>query len=161
MVFACGNPSRGDDALGPLLLEKLQSRYAGDPRIELIDDFQLQIEHALDLADCGLALFIDAGMACAVPFSFSRLTAQAKSCYTTHAMHPAGVLAVYRETHQQVPPPAFLLSVRGYEFGLGEPLSAKGQAHFNAAMKFLSQLCGRLSVTAWTSLADKTGPKPC
>jgi Ni,Fe-hydrogenase maturation factor len=25
LILACGNPSRGDDALGPLLLERLQN----------------------------------------------------------------------------------------------------------------------------------------
>jgi hypothetical protein len=54
LVLAVGNPSRGDDALGPALLDALAALAAqgadrlGD--IELLSDFQLQIEHALGAA---------------------------------------------------------------------------------------------------------------
>ncbi len=48
LIFAYGNVSRGDDGLGPLLLERIESHI--DPqKVELLCDFQLQIEHALDL----------------------------------------------------------------------------------------------------------------
>ena len=57
VVFAVGNPSRGDDALGPLLAERIEAAF---PDIVVISDFQLQIEHALDLVGAELILFIDA-----------------------------------------------------------------------------------------------------
>ena len=38
LVFACGNPSRGDDALGPLLLDRLRVWLATE---ELSDRFEL------------------------------------------------------------------------------------------------------------------------
>jgi len=59
VVFACGNPSRGDDALGPLLLDQLQIWLDEEglaDGFELISDFQWQIEHALDLV-CQCAAF--------------------------------------------------------------------------------------------------------
>ena len=52
VVLASGNRSRGDDAVGPLLLERLAAWLAAEGRsgeFELFDDYQLQIEHALDL----------------------------------------------------------------------------------------------------------------
>jgi hydrogenase maturation protease len=61
LVLAVGNPSRGDDALGPALLERLRDAgvdAAGD--VELLTDFQLQIEHALDLQGRQAVLFVDA-----------------------------------------------------------------------------------------------------
>ena len=64
VVFAVGNPSRGDDAIGPELCGRLENwlKNAGlAERVELIEDFQLNIEHALDLEGRELALFIDAG----------------------------------------------------------------------------------------------------
>ena len=48
VVFAVGNPSRGDDAIGPELcarLEKWLAREGLSQRVELIEDFQLNIEH--------------------------------------------------------------------------------------------------------------------
>ena len=54
VIFAVGNPSRGDDALGPELLARLSAWLESKGKqenVELIEDFQLQIEHALDLQD--------------------------------------------------------------------------------------------------------------
>ena len=67
--------SRGDDGLGPLLLARIAE--AGWDNAELIEDFQLQIEHALDLQGADLALFIDAGKDTPAPFSFREIFPQA------------------------------------------------------------------------------------
>ena len=49
----------GDDGLGPLLLGRVVA--ARWPEVTTIEDFQLQIEHALDLEGAEAALFLDAG----------------------------------------------------------------------------------------------------
>jgi len=61
LVLAVGNPSRGDDALGPRLLDALHAAGADlDGQVELLGDFQLQIEHVLDLRGRRAVLFVDA-----------------------------------------------------------------------------------------------------
>ena len=45
VVFGWGNDARGDDGLGPLLLERVAR--AAWPDVTTVEDFQLQIEHAL------------------------------------------------------------------------------------------------------------------
>ena len=47
LVIAIGNPSRGDDALGPLAGQRLAAMRLRD--VEVLTEFQLQVEHALDL----------------------------------------------------------------------------------------------------------------
>ena len=47
LVFGWGNPSRGDDALGPLFVDAVEAMKL--PGVECLTDFQLQVEHALDL----------------------------------------------------------------------------------------------------------------
>ncbi|HRG96608.1 MAG TPA: hypothetical protein PLR99_10185, partial [Polyangiaceae bacterium] len=52
LFFGLGNPSRGDDALGPTLLERVGAALAPEiarGEVELLAEFQLQPEHALDL----------------------------------------------------------------------------------------------------------------
>jgi hypothetical protein len=52
LVMGLADPSRGDDALGPLLIERLRAsgvEEAGD--VELCTEFGLQTEHVLDLED--------------------------------------------------------------------------------------------------------------
>ena len=122
LIFAYGNLSRGDDALAPLLLEYIEDKF-GTQKIDFLCDFQLQIEHALDLENRDLVLFIDASVACEEAFNLSELQALKDKSYTTHAMSPASVLQVYQSIKKQAPPPCFLLSIQRISFELGEELS--------------------------------------
>ena len=137
LIFTYGNPSRGDDALGPAifeLLEKYSQEVGKLDCVDLLTDYQLQIEHAVDLEQRECALFIDASVSCPAPYKFHRLRPQQDDSYTTHAQSPAAVLAVYRKINQQEPPPSYMLSIRGYEFGLGQTMT--GQAEKNLAISF-------------------------
>ncbi|WP_462320608.1 hydrogenase maturation protease [Halochromatium sp.] len=70
LVFGYGNPSRGDDALGPRLIERLQGlQDRGQlPGVELLTDFQLQIEHVLDLVGRERVIFVDAAVGLSEPY---------------------------------------------------------------------------------------------
>ncbi|WP_045225462.1 hydrogenase maturation protease [Methyloterricola oryzae] len=155
LVFAYGNPSRGDDALGPSALDHLAD--CAHPGIELLGDFQLQVEHALDLEQRRLVLFIDADASCSAPFRFIRLQPARDRSYTTHAMSPAAVLQVFEDLRGE-PPPCFLLGIRGYRFELGEPLSEAARANLEAAARFLDALCVRPDPTHWQSLSQLKSP---
>jgi hydrogenase maturation protease len=157
VVLACGNPSRGDDALGPLLLDRLQDWLDAEglaDGFELIGDFQLQIEHALDLVGRRLALFIDAGHGTAAPFVFREAVAVDKPGHSTHALPPESVLAVLPRVSDEAPPPAFVLCVRGEKFELGEGLSVAASAYAEAAFNLLQHLCGNPEVDAWRTSAN-------
>jgi hydrogenase maturation protease len=161
VVFAVGNRSRGDDALGPLLLERVESWLAAtgqDGKFALVDDYQLQIEHALDLQGKRLALFIDAGYETPAPFHFY-LTGPnpAVAAQGTHKLPPQGVLEVYRQFAGTEPPPSFVLCVRGERFELGEGLSGAAEAHFEAAWRHLTQLCRRPDAALWQAMANNPG----
>lgn len=151
LVFACGNPSRGDDALGPLLLDRLRVWLATEElsdRFELLGDFQLQIEHALDLLGRRMALFIDAGQRTPAPFLFRQVSAEDRFNASTHALSPAAVLAVLERIGES-PPPAFVLCVRGECFDLGAGLSVAARAHADAAFRLLQTLCRFASYADW------------
>ena len=158
IVFASGNRSRGDDALGPLLLERLACWLEAQGRsgeFALIDEYQLQIEHALDLQDRQLALFVDAGSRTPAPLQFYAIEpAPAAAKGNTHSLTPEGVLEVYRQVLQADPPPAFVLCVRGERFELGAGLSAAAKAHLEAAWRQLELLCLRPEVQRWRALAS-------
>jgi hydrogenase maturation protease len=157
LIFGYGNPSRGDDALGPRLLHGLDLRLDEDTRrmaggIEFLTDFQLQIEHALDLADRTLVLFVDAHVACPPPYRLERLRAADDPTYSTHALSPAAVLHVYRQINGRAPPTSFLLGIRGERFELGEDLTAAAKANLDAAVEFALDLCAHPAPTYWESL---------
>ncbi|MDP2144381.1 MAG: hydrogenase maturation protease [Gallionella sp.] len=126
LVFAIGNESRGDDALAPLLVRDLEgwARTAGlDGRVELIEDYQLQVEHVTDLQGRDAVLFVDADVSCDAPFHFSAIDAGHDNSYTSHAMTPFALLHAYRQVYGTDAPSCYLLRVRGYGFELGEALS--------------------------------------
>ena len=153
LVFGYGNLSRGDDALGPLLLEYVESRcnLAG---IEILSDFQLQIEHALDLENRSLVLFVDASVSCGGAFDFARLEAAMDKSYTTHTMSPAAVLAVYLSIKKQTPPPSFLLSIKAEKFELGESLSTLAENNLVQASLFAARLLQNPDLDAWLQQAN-------
>lgn len=148
LVFGYGNLSRGDDALGPLLIEYIEknSYFEG---LEVITDFQLQIEHSLDLVSRELVLFVDASVNCERAFSLTRLVAEKDKSYTTHAMSPSSVLKVYQDIEHQEPPPCFLLSIQGLYFELGADLSEQAQCNLNAATILVNDLLIRPELSYW------------
>lgn len=130
------HPSRGDDALGPLFIEQL-SALLGEAEgvdIECLTDFQLQVEHALDLADRTRVLFVDASLRCAAPFEVRTLQSAQDASFTTHAMSPVAVMHVFRQLHGRAPPPCTLLAIRGERFELGEPPSEGALSNLAAAL---------------------------
>ncbi len=160
VVFAAGNRSRGDDAIGPLLLERLAAWLAAAGRsaeFELIDDYQLQIEHALDLQGRRLVLFIDAGWRTPAPLEFYAVAAAGTAAGSpTHALSPQGVLEVYRQIALSEPPPSFVLCVRGENFELGADLSGAAAAHVEAAWRHLALLCARPDALRWREMVTAT-----
>jgi hydrogenase maturation protease len=153
LLFGYGNLSRGDDALGPLLLKHIEDTGKLDG-IEILTDFQLQIEHALDLENRALVLFVDASIACTSAFAFTELAPARDDSYSTHAMSPAAVLAVYQTVKKQAPPPCFLLSIKGEAFELGEDLSPNARAHLAQACQFAEQLLQNRDVQHWRERAS-------
>ncbi|MDD2924378.1 hydrogenase maturation protease [Rhodoferax sp.] len=139
LILGWGNPSRGDDALGPMLLAALrQSLLAalGD-QVELLEDYQLQVEHALDLVGRSRVLLVDASLSAAAPFEVSALQAAPDSSYTTHSLSPQALLQVYQNLQGQTPPPCTLLAIRGSGFELGQPPSPSALAHLAAALSWV------------------------
>ncbi|MDD5384394.1 MAG: hydrogenase maturation protease [Gallionella sp.] len=152
LVFAVGNESRGDDALAPLLLRGLEgwAEAVGlDGQVELIEDYQLQVEHVTDLQNRSAVLFVDADMSCAEPFHFSEIAAEKDSSYTSHVMTPFALLHTYRQVYGTDAPPAFLLRIRGYNFELGNPLSDKAAANLEEATKLMRALCAEGDLQCW------------
>ncbi|HSQ69208.1 MAG TPA: hydrogenase maturation protease [Steroidobacteraceae bacterium] len=139
LVLAAGNPSRGDDAIGHMLAERLDA--AGFPDVEVLTDFQWQVEHALELEGRALAVFVDAGMATAAPFELRAVVASARYLHTTHALEPGAVIETYRRVTGSTPPPALLLCVRGESFELGHALTPAAITHLEAAWARLRRLC--------------------
>jgi hydrogenase maturation protease len=91
--------------------------------VDCLTDFQLQVEHALDLQGRQRVLFVDASLDAPTPCSLTRIEAARDDSFTTHAMSPQAVLKVFIDIDDDEPPPCWLLAIRGERFELGEELS--------------------------------------
>ncbi|WP_347987974.1 hydrogenase maturation protease [Methylomonas sp. AM2-LC] len=148
LVVACGNLSRGDDALGPLLLDYIE-QHETLTDIELVTDFQLQVEHALDIQQRTLVLFVDASVTHNDYFDFIELTAAKDHSFSSHALSPSAVLQVYQTVTNTPPPPSFLLGIKGFSFELGDDLSAAAEHNLQLACEFAAQLLKQPNPSAW------------
>lgn len=148
LVIAIGNPSRGDDALGPLAAERIEALQPAG--VDVLTDFQLQVEHAIDLLGRQRVIFIDASVSAAAPFTITPIGPRHEHSHSTHALTPATLLQNFQDLTASAPPPAWLLAIRGETFELGTAPSAAALRHLEAAIESLLPL-----------LADATAPQTC
>lgn len=155
LVLACGNESRGDDALGPAFCARA-SALPDPPGLTttFVADFQLQPEHAFDLDGQDLVLFVDASREAIPGYAFRPVEPARPATFTTHGFAPAAVLDAYRITFAHAPPPAFALAIRGERFELGAPLGPQARHALDAALGFFALLRRRPSAVAWRAVAE-------
>ncbi|TCJ12963.1 hydrogenase maturation protease [Parasulfuritortus cantonensis] len=134
LIVGIGNPSRGDDALGPLAIERLEAMAMAD--VELLTDFQLQVEYALDLQDRRRVVFVDAAESGPEPYAWAEVRPEQDTSYSSHELSPAAVLHTYAQLYG-TPPVAHVLAVRGYRYDLGAPPSPAALANLDQAIRRL------------------------
>jgi hydrogenase maturation protease len=136
LVLGWGNLSRGDDALGPRFVSGLQEQLTRSLRahVDFLEDYQLQVEHALDLAGRKSVLFVDASLDASAPFEVREVQPMRDSSFTSHALSAQALLQVYMDLQGQPPPYAQLLAIRGERFELGQAMSDAAQKHLTAAL---------------------------
>jgi len=148
LVFGYGNPSRGDDALGPEFVRRLEVRCAdaiAHGALDVLTDFQLQVEHALDLRGREQVYFVDATTEAGAPgFAVRPVSAARRVEFTTHALSPEALLHTYTSVVRQPVPETFVIAIQGTHFALGDAMSADAEAHLSAALEdFASRLGAR------------------
>lgn len=152
VVLAWGNEARGDDGIGPALAAHVAANW---PSAALVVDDQLQIEHALDLRDRALALFVDAGHGTPAPYRLYETSARSGLTHTSHALTPEAVLNVAARIGVTAPR-AFVLCIRGERWELGDPLSPEAEARLEAARGLVDRLLGDPGIESWRRLAADT-----
>jgi len=150
LVLAAGNEMRGDDAAGPQLAAFVEGLALSGVRV--LCEYQFQVEHAVDLAEADLALFIDAHARQARPLVFTTLTAPEQPRAGSHALEPAEVMGVAHRLGLTVPP-TFVMSVAGQDFELGASMSEMAVAGCARAQALLERLLAAPSLDTWCAAA--------
>lgn len=156
VVIGWGNEARGDDAAGPTVVRRLAA--AAMPSVTVIEAYQLQIEHALDLADADLVLFIDAERDGPGPVVMRRVATDGdRASPFSHALSPETLLAVFRTVTGGCPPEAYLIGIPGVCFDLGTEMTPSVRAAAEEAGRLAASLCAHPDPDAWRAAAG--GPK--
>jgi hydrogenase maturation protease len=138
-ILGYGNAGRGDDGLGPALVQAL--RACDLPGVTLDEAFQLMVEHAERLAEVDVAVLVDAALSGPAPFVFQAVTASgggAPARFSTHVVTPHDLVGLAETLYGRCAR-TFLLGIRGEQFDdYQEGLSPAGAAHLRAAIDFLA-----------------------
>lgn len=134
LVLGYGNPGRQDDGLGPAVATAIDQ--LGWPNVTAYDNYQLNIEDAMEVAAHDLVWFVDAAKTGAAPYAVSALAPVGSIEFTSHIMRPQTILAIAQQCYGKAPP-AFLLGIRGYEFEFVETLTPGATENFDAALAML------------------------
>lgn len=153
LLIGIGNPGRGDDGLGPALVERL----AGAPPESIPEGaivalsggaaamwkYQLNIEDAALIAEQDRVVFADASAA-PVPgaAALEPLSPAGSIAFTSHELAPASVLALGQDLFGRLPE-AWLLAMAGSSWELGQGLSDSARAALDAGEALLRAWLGR------------------
>ena len=150
LLFGYGNPDRGDDGAAFHIFGNLLNAVGIDEEqvfsadvvplidnVDLIFNFQLLPEYAEIVAGYDQVIFIDAHTAeIEEELNFQPIAAEFKHSPFTHHFAPSSCLAVAESLSGRAPE-AWLLSIRGYQFGFDRELSPKTAALVKQALRLL------------------------
>jgi hydrogenase maturation protease len=134
LILGYGNPGRQDDGLGPAAVAEIETM--GLPNLTAFDNYQLNIEDAMDVAAHDSVWFVDAAKTGPSPYSVRPLSPSSAIEFTSHIVSPETVLAIARRIYG-ASPPAYLLAIRGYEFEFVEALTPAARHNLHAALAML------------------------
>jgi hydrogenase maturation protease len=125
LVIGVGNTIRGDDGVGIRVTERLAERYTG---FDILCVHQLSPEHAETIAQYDRLVVVDAS----VMTDSLRVTplhgGNDVRLPRTHAVTPAGILALATTLYQRVPSEAILVEIPVSSCDFSEELSAPAAA---------------------------------
>jgi len=136
LVLGYGNPGRQDDGLGPAVAERMEAlRW---PHVTAYDNYQLNIEDAVEVAEHDVIWFVDASRTGPAPFTIEAIAPAATLEFTSHLVRPEAILAMARQYYGRAPH-AFLMGVRGYEFEFVEALTPAATDNLRLAVEMLEK----------------------
>jgi hydrogenase maturation protease len=126
LLVGYGNTLRQDDGLGWLIADQLRSYYE-DSLVSVISTPQLMPELALPVAECELVVFVDASVEGTAGVVCTQQLQAATALREPHTLQPADILGLADYLYGACPK-AYLVTVTGESFGLGDTLSTAVQS---------------------------------
>ena len=137
LIVGFGNSLRGDDGLGPYVVQQLALRGPESICIRVL--LQLTPELAQDVARAELAIFVDADMSPAEGVSIRAAKESAVPAGLTHVAGVEALLGLAKLAYGKAPV-AWIVSVAGYDFSFREGLSSLAQENARQATAKIEEL---------------------
>ena len=135
LVIGFGNPAREDDGLGPAVADLVEK--AAIVNVEVDIDYQLSVEHAADVAEHSVVVFVDASVDAELPYVFRPVTGVVTESFSSHSVTPEQVMGLTESLFGKKPE-GFILGIRGYSFEMfREALTDEARSNMEAAADWL------------------------
>lgn len=141
LVIGYGNPGRQDDGLGPMAATEIEK--LDWPNVSTMDNYQLVIEDAVEIAAHDVVWFVDATREGEAPCAMRRLSPTFDISFTSHLLKPETLLAIADQQFGKCPE-AHLVSIRGYEFDFLEGLTERARGNLALALALMRRRIGYL-----------------
>jgi hydrogenase maturation protease len=146
-IVGYGNPQRRDDGIGPSVVEGLTAALGGEEGVRILSLHQLDPDLIEELGDVEHLILVDASVEGSEGgVDWEEVVPDLGAMHPlSHHMTPAFFLALWGALRGRSPR-AWLVSVQGEDFGLGEGLSprAQGRAH-RASREIIGRVRDRLA----------------
>ncbi len=132
VLLAIGNTGRGDDGLGWHLADRLSETNTNNLQIEY--RYQLQVEDALLISQYSTVIFADATLEpLENGYAFEPCLPADHYFYSSHMQNPSTILYLLACLYGKAPK-AFLLTMSGYSWELGENLTSMAEKNLSQAL---------------------------
>lgn len=151
VLLACGNSLRQDDGVGLRIAEAAEQLFPAS-RLRIVAAQQFTPEMAVELAEAGLAIFVDAcvtdepGAIRIAPVTAQESTlgsgAGGAGLQETHRLDPPAMLALARALCGRTPAQAFAVTIGVGSLGYGEQMTGPLRQAVPRALRLLESLLG-------------------
>jgi hydrogenase maturation protease len=140
LIYGVGNPGRQDDALGILLVKKmdawiLEKKYTC---ITTDQNYQLNIEDAESISHYDLVIFLDASVNEIESVLIEPVIPDLKMDFSMHHVTPSFIVGLCRHIFNRIPE-AYQLHIKAYKFNFVENISARANKSLIMAFKLLTE----------------------
>lgn len=132
ILIGIGNDGRGDDALGWLFAD----RFSGNPALDVVFRYQLQVEDAALISVYDCVVFADASiLEIAGGFELRKCSPTASLHFSTHRLAPATIMWLAKEIYQ-ASTVGYVVAIQGYCWELHQGLSPAAAQNLEKAVKY-------------------------
>ena len=137
LILGYGNTLRRDDGAGPEVARRVEA--LGMPGVEVVEAHQLLPEHAELLSRVERAVFVDASVEEGIAGVRCGIAAADEPALAPHASDPPALLGLARLLFERAPE-AWLVTIPGFDLGIGEGLSPAAQRACAEAVERIREL---------------------